>query len=29
VFAPEELRTFERLDAQLSNMPWPSQDIVA
>ncbi len=29
VFAPDELRTFERLDAQLSNMPWPSQDIVA
>jgi endonuclease/exonuclease/phosphatase family metal-dependent hydrolase len=29
VFAPDELRTFERLDAQLSKMPSPSQDIVA
>ena len=29
VFAPDELRTFERLDAQLSKMPWPNQNIVA
>jgi len=29
VFGPDELRTFERLDAQLSMMSWPSPDIVA